>query len=37
MSTTATPATTARRELSDFQGSLIGPDDGDYEQARSRL
>ena len=35
MSTTATPATTARRELSDFQGSLIGPDDGDYEQARS--
>jgi FAD binding domain/Berberine and berberine like len=35
MSTTATPASTARQELSDFQGSLIGPDDGDYEQARA--
>jgi len=35
MSTTATPASTARQELSDFQGRLIGPEDGDYEQARS--
>ncbi|HEY4825601.1 MAG TPA: FAD-dependent oxidoreductase, partial [Solirubrobacteraceae bacterium] len=35
MSTTATTAATARQELSDFQGSLIGPDDGAYEEARS--
>jgi FAD/FMN-containing dehydrogenase len=34
MSTTITPAQTARQELSDFQGQLIGPDDADYEQAR---
>ena len=35
MSTTATPAATARQELSDFQGSLIGPDDVDYDEARA--
>ena len=35
MSTTATPASTARNELTDFRGTLIGPDDGDYEEARA--
>jgi len=35
MSTAVTPADAARRELSGFQGQLIGPEDGDYEQARS--
>jgi FAD/FMN-containing dehydrogenase len=35
MSTTATPANTAREKLPDFHGTLIGPEDGDYEQARS--
>ena len=35
MSTTATPAKTAREELPDFHGTLVGPEDGDYEQARS--
>ncbi|HEX8976535.1 MAG TPA: FAD-binding oxidoreductase [Solirubrobacteraceae bacterium] len=34
MSTIATPADAARQELSDFQGRLIGPSDGDYEEAR---
>jgi FAD binding domain/Berberine and berberine like len=33
MSTTTTTASTARSELSDFQGSLIGPDDADYAEA----
>jgi FAD/FMN-containing dehydrogenase len=35
MSTTVSPAQAARDELSDFQGRLIGRDDGDYEQARA--
>jgi FAD/FMN-containing dehydrogenase len=35
MSTTATPANAARQELPDFQGQLIGPEDGDYEQSRA--
>jgi FAD/FMN-containing dehydrogenase len=35
MSTTTTPADAARRELAGFNGRLIGPDDGDYEQARA--
>ena len=35
MSTTITPAQLARRELHDFDGRLIGPDDSDYEQARA--
>src|SRR3984885_6188642 len=35
MSTTATPANTARNELTDFHGTLIGPDDGAYEEARA--
>jgi FAD/FMN-containing dehydrogenase len=34
MSTTISPAQTARQKLSDFQGQLIGPEDSDYEQAR---
>jgi hypothetical protein len=34
MSTTTEPAQLARDELSDFQGQLIGPKHGDYEQAR---
>jgi FAD/FMN-containing dehydrogenase len=34
MSTTITPADVAREELPDFDGQLIGPQDGDYEQAR---
>ena len=34
MSTTITPAQLARQELSGFQGQLIGPDDGAYEDAR---
>jgi FAD binding domain-containing protein/berberine-like enzyme len=35
MSTTATAADSARRELGDFQGELIGPDDPAYEDARA--
>jgi hypothetical protein len=35
MSTTITPAHAARQELSNFRGRLIGPEDGDYEQARA--
>ena len=34
MSTATTPAQTARRELSGFQGRLIGPDEADYDEAR---
>ena len=34
MSTVTTPAEAARRELSGFQGRLIGPDDADYDEAR---
>jgi FAD binding domain/Berberine and berberine like len=34
MSTTATPAQTARQELSDFEGQLVGPDDARYDEAR---
>ena len=35
MSTTVTPAESARRELSEFKGGLIGPEDSDYETARA--
>ena len=35
MSSTITAAQAARREMSGFAGRLIGPEDGDYEQARS--
>ena len=35
MSTIITPAEIARQELPDFGGQLIGPEDGDYEQARA--
>jgi hypothetical protein len=35
MSTVISPADAARRELSDFGGQLIGPDDGSYEEARA--
>ena len=35
MSTTVTPAQAARQQLSDFHGRLIGPEDGDYDQARA--
>jgi FAD binding domain/Berberine and berberine like len=35
VSTIATPADAARKELFDFQGRLIGPQDGEYEEARS--
>jgi FAD binding domain/Berberine and berberine like len=34
VSTTTTLADVAREELSDFRGALIGPQDGQYEQAR---
>ena len=35
MSTTASEADAARRELGDsFKGELIGPDDSGYEEAR---
>ena len=35
MSTVTTPAQAARQELSGFRGRLIGPDDGDYDDART--
>ena len=35
MSTVSTPAQAARRELSGFGGRLIGPDDAEYDEARS--
>ena len=35
MSTTATPAEAAREELSGFHGTLIGPEDAAYEEARN--
>ena len=35
MSTTIAPTQTARHELSDFRGRLIGPEDSDYDQARA--
>jgi hypothetical protein len=35
MSTISTPAQAARRELSGFGGRLIGPDDAEYDEARS--
>jgi hypothetical protein len=35
MSTVNTPAEAARRELTGFRGRLIGPDDGEYDEARS--
>ena len=34
MSTTTTPAGTARQELGRFDGTLIGPEDGEYGEAR---
>ena len=34
MSTVITPAAAARRELSSFEGRLIGPEDGGYDEAR---
>src|SRR2546423_4234704 len=35
MSTMTTPAQAARQELTGFQGRLIGPGDGDYDEARA--
>src|SRR4051812_35608538 len=35
VSNVTSPALTARQELQDFQGQLIGPDDGAYEDARA--
>ena len=35
MSTVSTPAQAARRELKGFGGHLIGPDDAEYDEARS--
>src|SRR3954470_7353426 len=35
MSTMTTPAQAARQELTEFRGRLIGPGDGDYEEARA--
>jgi hypothetical protein len=35
VSNVTSPAQTARQELSDFQGQLIGPDDAAYEDARA--
>src|SRR3954471_13160496 len=35
MSTVMTPAAAARRELTAFEGQLIGPDDSSYEEARA--
>ena len=35
MSTMTTPAQAARQELTGFRGRLIGPDDGDYDEARA--
>jgi FAD/FMN-containing dehydrogenase len=35
MSSVTTPALAAQQELSGFEGRLIGPQDGDYEEARS--
>jgi hypothetical protein len=34
MSTATTAAQVARRQLADFEGRLIGPDDADYDEAR---
>jgi FAD/FMN-containing dehydrogenase len=34
MSTVTTPAAAARRELTDFEGELIGPGDAGYDEAR---
>jgi hypothetical protein len=34
VSTVMTPAETARRELTAFEGQLIGPDDANYDEAR---
>jgi FAD/FMN-containing dehydrogenase len=35
MSSVSTPALAAQQELGRFEGRLIGPDDGDYDEARS--
>ena len=34
MSTSTSPASAARKELSGFEGRLIGPEDADYDEAR---
>ena len=34
MSSTTSPADTARQELTGFGGALIGPDDSNYDEAR---
>ncbi len=34
MSTGTTPSSTAREELGRFTGTLIGPEDGEYAEAR---
>src|SRR3954471_14732519 len=35
MTTMTTPAQAARQELTEFRGRLIGPGDGDYDEARA--
>jgi FAD/FMN-containing dehydrogenase len=35
MSTVMTPAAAARRELTQFAGRLVGPDDADYDEVRA--
>ena len=35
MSSTTAPASVARQELGQFGGTLIGPDDSGYDEARS--
>ncbi len=34
MSTVTSPAQAAQQELSGFQGTIVGPDDGEFEEAR---
>jgi len=34
MSSVTSPASAARQEVTDFKGRLIGPEDGEYEEAR---
>jgi hypothetical protein len=33
MSSTTTPASSARKELAQFEGTLIGPEDAEYDEA----
>ena len=35
MSSVSTPALAAQQQLGSFGGRLIGPDDSDYDEARS--